>query len=365
LQAGTKNLSILSRETYFPHPAPPAPKAERQRILPVFTPQAGCRGRCIFCAQDKQTGKPGATLEEALSLMTTSLQQEQERRTRGTASSNPLPEPLDVAFYGGSFTAIPMAWQRRFLDAITPFRRTGVVRAARCSTRPDAVSPDHLAWLKTMGLDMVELGVQTFDSATLLAAGRAHSPQDVFDGCAHVRQAGLTLGLHLLPGLPEHTVALFAQDVTTCLTIKPDTVRLHPCLVLEGSGLEALWRADLFRPWSLEETVRELARAVLALWRGGVRVSRIGLAPEPSLEAAVLAGPRHPALGTMVRARALFAHIREILDGRTARGLAAPQSVSGEFWGHGRELAGEYAALGLSPERVIFQDREDFLLEYV
>ena len=362
MQARTKNISILSRETYFPHPAP---KVARQRILPVFTPQAGCRGRCIFCAQDKQTGKPGATLEEALSLMIASLKEEQAARETLGTTPHPLPEPLDVAFYGGSFTAIPIAWQRHFLDALTPFRRAFVVRAARCSTRPDAIHPDHLALLAAMGLDMVELGVQTFDSATLLAAGRAHSPQDVFKACAHIRQAGLKLGLHLLPGLPRHSVALFAQDVTTCLAIMPDTVRLHPCLVLEGSGLETLWRANLFHPWSLEQTVRELAWAVLTLWRGGVGVSRIGLAPEPSLEAAVLAGPRHPALGTMVRGRALFLHIREILNGRTARGLAAPKSVSGEFWGHGRELAQEYAALGLSPEHVRFQDRTDFLLEYV
>jgi histone acetyltransferase (RNA polymerase elongator complex component) len=278
---------------------------------------------------------------------------------------------VEVAFYGGTFTSLPEPWLRRFLEAAAGFRRAGVVNAVRCSTRPDAADPVLLARLAGMGLDMVELGVQTFDDAVLTAAGRGHCGRDVLDACRAVRRAGMGLGLQLLPGLPGHGADTFAGDIHQCLAIRPDTVRLHPCLVLAGSGLEDTWRNGHFVPWSLDRTVQELARATLDLWRGGIAVSRIGLAPEPSLEAVVLAGPRHPALGTMVRARALWLDIRARLEGlqgvrlpghRMAR-LCAPQRVSGEFWGHGRELEGAYGELGLHPGVVVFEDREDFMLE--
>jgi histone acetyltransferase (RNA polymerase elongator complex component) len=326
-------------------------------------PQAGCPGRCAFCVQDKQTGRPGVTLRQTLDDMVRAL----EAKAGGP--------PLEVAFYGGTFTAMPEPWPDRFLEAAAVFRHAGVVNAVRCSTRPDAAHPDLLSRLAGMGLDMVELGVQTFDDAVLAAAGRGHTGQDVHDACRAVRGAGLGLGLQLLPGLPGHAQETFARDIRQCLDIRPDTVRLHPCLVLAGSGLEAPWRAGRFVPWSLPRAVQELARATRNLWRGGIVVSRIGLAPEPSLEAAVLSGPRHPALGTMVRGRALWLDIRDRLEKlRTAGGpdcpagswparLAAPQRASGEFWGHARELEGDYAALGLAPGAVVFQEREDFMLE--
>jgi histone acetyltransferase (RNA polymerase elongator complex component) len=271
---------------------------------------------------------------------------------------------LELAFYGGSFTALPMEWIMRFLKAAARFRQTGIVTAVRCSTRPDACDPALLELLAARGLDMVELGVQTFDDAVLDAVGRGHSVEDSRRAARAVKNAGLELGLHLLPGLPGHDEGGLANDVAECAALGPSMVRLHPCLVLAGTGLEALWREGRFVPWPLERMAAALARASLALWTAGIATGRVGLAREPSLEGAVLAGPRHPALGTMARAGALLEHIKSQAAGRQPARLIAPQSVSGELFGHGRELAGEYASLGLGPGRVLFEDRTDFILEF-
>jgi histone acetyltransferase (RNA polymerase elongator complex component) len=210
---------------------------------------------------------------------------------------------------------------------------------------------------------MVELGVQTFDDAVLATAGRGCAARDVEDASRAVCDAGLGLGLQLLPGLPGHTPGMLAGDVRRCIEIAPDLVRLHPCLVLAGTPLAELWRSGGYRPWELDETVNALGSAVLGLWRSGIAVTRIGLAPDPALEAAMLAGPRHPALGTMVRARALFLDIRERLGSRRAVSLRAPQRLSGEFWGVRRGLAPEYQTLGLNAASVRFEDREDFQMD--
>jgi histone acetyltransferase (RNA polymerase elongator complex component) len=277
----------------------------------------------------------------------------------------PPERPVELAFYGGTFTALPLAWIERFLEAAQRFRQAGAVSAVRCSTRPDACSPALLARLAAMGLDTVELGVQSFHDAALLKARRGHTGRDVLEACAAVRGAGLGLGIQLLPGLPGHTPGMFEQDIALCVQAAPDLARLHPCLVLPGTILAEMWRRGEYAPWPLDAAVTALAKGVLSLWRAGIAVTRIGLAPEPSFDEAVLAGPRHPALGTMVRGRALYEDIRERLGGRRAASLAAPQSLSGEFWGHGRELAGAYAALGLDTQAVRFEDRDDFLLDVI
>ena len=270
---------------------------------------------------------------------------------------------LEVAFYGGTFTALPPVWRTRFLEEAARRKTSGEVAAIRCSTRPDACPPALLRELAAQGLDMVELGVQTFDDAVLAAAGRGCAAQDVEDASRAVRDAGLGLGLQLLPGLPGHAPEMLDEDVRRSIRIAPDLVRLHPCLVLDGTPLAELWRSGCYLPWELDETVKTLGRAVLSLWRAEIPVTRIGLAPDPALEAAMLAGPRHPALGTMVRAWALFLDIRERLGSRRAAALRAPQRLSGEFWGVRRGLAPEYQTLGLDAASVRFEDREDFQLD--
>jgi len=352
LQEAIEKDRPLCGPFFFPHPAPAQPKGRtRRRILPVFMPQAGCPKRCIFCTPDARAGRPQDHLPAALESMRADLD---------AARGGPA---LEVAFYGGTFTALPPVWRTRFLEEAARRKTSGEVAAIRCSTRPDACPPALMRELADQGLDMVELGVQTFDDAVLAAAGRGCAAQDVEDASRAVRDAGLGLGLQLLPGLPGHAPEMLDEDVRRSIRIAPDLVRLHPCLVLDGTPLAELWRSGGYLPWELDETVKTLGRAVLSLWQAAIPVTRIGLAPDPALEAAMLAGPRHPALGTMVRARALFLDIRERLGSRRAAALRAPQRLSGEFWGVRRGLAPDYQTLGLDAASVRFEDREDFQLD--
>nr|WP_272881676.1 radical SAM protein [Fundidesulfovibrio soli] len=348
MQEGNQNKCPRGASLRFAHPAP---SKARPRILPVFLPLAGCPGRCLFCAQHAQTG-----------VKTTSLEQSHDFLERCLEAARP-DAPLEVGFYGGTFTALPRAWRDRFMATASRHRERGVVSGVRCSTRPDRAQAGLLRELAAQGLDRVELGVQTFCERVLRLAERGHGADASLEACLAVREAGLGLSLHLLPGLPGHTPEDFARDVEQAAALAPEAVRLHPCLVLAGTGLEQLWRSGGYEPWSLERTIKALAPAVLRLWRAGVAVTRIGLAHEPDLEAAVLAGPTHPALGMRVRALALHLFVAELLGDRRAAGLRAPAAVSGGFWGHARELAAPYAALGLERDRVRFEDRDDFQLD--
>ncbi|MGE4505953.1 MAG: elongator complex protein 3 [Desulfovibrionaceae bacterium] len=326
----------------FPHPEP---RRERPRIHPVFLPFAGCPQRCVFCDQGAVTGQPGVRrgADHDLARRHDDLAADLARLAMTHAP------PRELAFYGGTFTALPEPWPARFLGLAAEYRARGLVTRVRCSTRPDAVSPRLLADLKARGLDMVELGVQSFDDDALAASGRGHDGKAARWGARMVLNAGLALGIQLMPGLPGDRPGLFAKDVATAAALRPEAARLYPCQVLEGTPLAARWRAGEFRPWPLPRTRQELALGVGALWRAGVQVIRIGLAPEPGLAARVLAGPSHPSLGQMVRSLALYDHIRALAPGlgRAPRGLRYPQRSSGEIGGHSGELARAWERLGI------------------
>jgi len=318
----------------FPHPEPP--KVLRFPVLPVFLPFAGCPRRCIFCDQAAQTGQAQEPLEAIFARLETQLEE--------TADAH----PQEIAFYGGTFTALPEPWPRRFIELAGRFLDSGRISRVRCSTRPDAVDAIQLAELKSLGLSLVELGVQSFDDAALSASLRGYNGATARRGCETVLAAGLDLGIQLMPGLPGQTPDMFQADVACAASLRPQLARLYPCLVLEGTPLAELWRAGSFEPWSLDAAVAALAPALLTLWSAGVPLARLGLVEQEGL--AVLAGPRHPALGQLVRSRALLDFIRSRLPElpESAQVLNIPRRLQGEALGQKNVLEREYNALGLA-----------------
>lgn len=329
---------------------PPELPNPRPNVLPVFIPFAGCPGRCAYCAQHLQTRRAPTEHFAQIKAVLDAVLAEAEAAGRKQA---------ELAFYGGTFTLLPAAWQEELLTALAPWREKGIIAAVRCSTRPDAVPDATLRRLKSLGLSTIELGVQSFVDEVLTRSGRGYTGEEARAACARVREQGFSLGLQLLPGLPGMDEKMFQTDVEACLDIAPELARLYPCLVLKDTPLAGLWAAGEYRPWDLEFTVRILSEAVFKFQKARIRVIRIGLPLGDGFTRDILAGPSHPALGDMVRGLALHHWIKERLDDGTRSvvglsGLSVPRAWQGSFWGHRGALKPAYAALGLSPDKVTF-----------
>lgn len=335
--------------------AHPEPYVQSPPVFPVFIPFAGCPRRCVFCAQELQTGTALKPTAQVLS----EIREHFARLEEGSG--------LDLAFYGGTFTALPVEEQEAYLALAQELKAQGKVREVRCSTRPDNVSGKQLEWLRGLGLDCIELGVQSFCSSPLEASRRNYSGSDAYNACLRVQLSGLSLGIQLMPGMPGMRPEQFKEDIKICLDLKPDVVRLYPCLVLEGTILAEEWRMGKYSPWSLDTVLDVLPMAVLLLWRRGIRVIRLGLAPEQGLTENILDGPYHPALGQRLRSEAIFLYLQSKLKENQFNipphfTLYAPARVQGEFYGHKGELKASYAKLGLHPGNVRWWENDFFEL---
>lgn len=336
-----------------PWPAP----APGRAIVPVFLPHFGCPRRCLFCAQEAQTGV--AASADLPGLLAVARAQLAERAARGLA-------PAELAFYGGTFTALPEEALGACLDFAENALRAGFISAFRCSTRPDAVDGPVLERLAAAGCATVELGVQSFADAALGRTARGYTGAEAQAACTLVAVSGMGLCVQLLPGMPGNRPKDFLADVRAALALGARALRFYPCLVLEGTGLAALWRAGDYAPWDMETTLETLAQGWLLAHEAGAAVLRMGVAPGEELGRALLAGPWHPALGSRVLGRALLLAVTELLRGlgtmqEAARPrLDAPAFTQGHFWGHGGELRERWAALGISPGNVRFS-REPLL----
>ena len=329
----------------------PAPVGERERLIPFFLPFAGCPRRCVFCDQRAQTGSGLAGLEQA----SLDLEHRLERESG----------PYGLAFFGGTFTGLPPAWQVRFLEIAGRFRGPRGLAHLRLSTRPDRIDGATLDRLRDFGVDMIELGVQTFDDRVLEKSGRGYPGDVAAEACTMVRLAGFELGVQLLPGLPGHEPGQWREDVTRTLGLHPDVVRIYPCVVMAGTELAAMHERGEYTPWPLGTAVEECAHALTLFREAGIRVIRLGLAGEADMLARLTAGPWHPAFGNMVRSLALRHFLEQRLrfaSGSLVR-IFLPARLSGELWGHGRSNAPALAELGIVKDRVEFWSGQDIVVE--
>jgi histone acetyltransferase (RNA polymerase elongator complex component) len=218
------------------------------------------------------------------------------------------------------------------LEVVQPFLQSGRIHSIRISTRPDALGEEALPLLKEYGVKTVEIGAQSMIDEVLILSKRGHWPEDTFSAASRLRRWDFETGIHLMIGLPGDTRDRFLQTLDRVIDLKPDFLRIHPTLVLEGSPLESLWRAGQYSPLTLREAIHWLKPGLLKLERSSIRVARIGLQPTRELERHLLAGPYHSALHQLVDSGILFDMAEHLLQknsgGSHALFLCHPKEVS-------------------------------------
>lgn len=218
-----------------------------------------------------------------------------------------------MAFYGGSFTGLPLDHQVKYLEAVQPFIKSGKVQEIRLSTRPDYISPTTPIFLRNFGVTIVELGVQSMCQRVLDKSLRGHSVAQVEQAISILKGHGIKTGAQIMVGLPGETTASTIAGVKLLSLLQPDFVRIYPTLVIKGSGLERLYQKGQYRPLSLNKAVILTARITHFFDEQRINVIRTGLQPNAELEANLIAGPYHPAFGELVKARLLFNEVRHQL----------------------------------------------------
>ena len=267
-------------------------------IIPFFLMNQGCPHRCIFCNERLTAGNLPESITEA--TFTKAVRAHLD-------SAGGKRSPAQIAFYGGTFTGMEQKEQRRLLELAAPFLREGRIDGIRLSTRPDEIGSEELDLLKAFGVTTIEVGAQSFDDEVLLHARRGHTAADLARALVLLKERGFKAGVHLMAGLPGDNRDRFQQTIDRVIDIGPDTVRIHPTIVLRDTALAAAFREGRYLPLTLAEAVGQCKDALKKLTAARIPVIRLGLQTTRELEepGAVVAGPFHPAFRSLVESSLL------------------------------------------------------------
>ena len=292
----------------------------RASILPVFVPHLGCPHQCVFCDQRSISGQKETVSAD---LVRRVIEEAAALSAKGTGRQ--------LAFYGGSFTAVDPGLQEELLQEAKAAMDRREIDSIRLSTRPDAVNEQTLQRLKRYGVHTVELGAQSMDEDVLRLSERGHSAEDVIRAACMIREAGFELVLQMMTGLPGDTEEKCIATAKALIALHPDSVRVYPTVIVKGTKLHELWLRGEYREHSVDEAVAWCAKILPLFDQSGIPVIRLGLNPTEELTGGeAVAGAYHPALGELVKSRILLDEARHCLVG-AAPGSDVTLAIGGRY----------------------------------
>ena len=269
---------------------------KHQYIIPIFVPHLGCPNDCIFCNQKSISGqKKNMTKEQAKNIIDNYL--------KNLNDSDAL---IEIAFFGGSFTAINENLQNELLELAYTYVKEGKVESIRISTRPDYIDKNILKRLKKYKVKTIELGVQSANDFVLKRANRGHTFEDVKKASKLIRWYGFRLGHQMMVGLPESTRQDEINTAKALIKLKPKMVRIYPVLVVKNTKLEKEYEDGIYKALPLPQAVETCKQLVRMFSDKNIDIIRVGLQntdeiSDPSSEKSeVVAGPYHPAFRQLV-----------------------------------------------------------------
>lgn len=267
----------------------------------LFVPDEGCRHRCSFCNQKTISGKSKKLeVDEIDSAVKTAL---------STSECN----EGEIAFFGGSFTAIEREYMTELLSCAKSYIDKGLFKGIRISTRPDCIDEEILDTLAFYGVTSIELGCQSMSDRVLGMNTRGHSSEDVVRSAKLIKERGFELGVQMMTGLYGDSDEECINTAKKLIALSPDTARIYPTVVLENTELCSLFRKGEYKPQSLESAVSLCSKLLLMFHEADIKVIRLGLHSGGNVDEGFVAGAYHPAFRELCEGEIYLSKILEEL----------------------------------------------------
>ena len=234
--------------------------------ISIFVPHLGCPCQCSFCNQKTITGQANQpTPQDVDKAVKTAL------KSKGF--------DYEIAFFGGSFTAIDREYMISLLKAANKYIKSNEVKGIRISTRPDCIDEE------------------------ILANRRGHTAKDVENASELIKSYGFELGLQMMTGLYKDSEEKAIKTAEKIIALSPQTVRIYPTVVLKGTYLADLYLSGEYKPLNADESAQLCAKLVLLFEKNNIKIIRLGLHSSEDIKKNMLAGGFHDSFGELVKSR--------------------------------------------------------------
>jgi len=193
-------------------------------LLGLYVHLPFCRVHCTYCPFAVSTD---IRLQDQY---TEALLAEVDARSDG--------ERVDSIFFGGG---TPSRTSRENLNRIVSrlvdrFALTEHVEFSM-EANPEDVTEDAVTFWRSLGVDRLSIGVQSFHDEELLPLGRVHGRAQALEAVRIAAASGVRTSLDLILGLPRQTEASFEETLEIAINTGAGHISLYMLDLEEGTAL--------------------------------------------------------------------------------------------------------------------------------
>ena len=210
-----------------------------------------CPTRCTYCSfVSRAVGRHASLLQPYLDCLL------REIAVTGKLLERSGKTVRTVYIGGGTPTTLDNSQMAALLDAIcTYFDLRRCIEFTVEGGRPDTLSEEKLALIRSHGADRMSINPQTMVDSVLRACGRPHTGDDVRKAFEWAKSAGFdAINMDLIAGLPTDGFDGFRYSLDSVAALNPANITVHTLALKKG--------ADLFERRGGLSTADEVTRMV-------------------------------------------------------------------------------------------------------
>ncbi len=155
----------------------------------------------------------------------------------------------DTLYFGGGTPSVltqqqieTIMQQARDLFTLTPDAEITM------EVNPGTVTQNYLNFLRQIGINRINIGVQSFSRDILEFLGRIHSPGHATQAIEQARKAGFdNVGLDLIFGIPGQDASSWQDDLKTALVFAPEHLSCYILSFEKGTPLDQMRKTKAFK----------------------------------------------------------------------------------------------------------------------
>ena len=189
-----------------------------------------CKRRCIYCAFFS------TTQSEKKSAYVHALCQELDMRKDYLKG-----EDIETIYLGGGTPSqLTQEELEKIFSSLYNIYKVKENAEITLEANPDDLTPEYIHMLRTLPINRISMGIQTFQEETLKLLHRRHTAQQAIEAVQHCREAGFqNISIDLMYGLPGETLETWQEDLQQAIALHPEHISAYHLIYEEGT---ALWK---------------------------------------------------------------------------------------------------------------------------
>jgi len=188
-----------------------------------------CKVKCVYCDFYSITKR-----EKQIPLFTECLLKEIDLYKEYSEKWS-----FDTIFFGGGTPSIlPAKYLEQILQKLHDTFDTSKVTEISLEANPGEAPFEHLKDIKSLGVNRISMGFQSFDDKILKLLGRLHEAKDCFNTFKNVRKAGFdNINADMIFNIPGLSVNNWKKDLNKLLELDPEHISAYSLTVEPSTKL--------------------------------------------------------------------------------------------------------------------------------